>query len=217
MKTYSIYYCRSPFRQDAFQEIIDMLENCLPATSTMAQQQFNRLERWLGSPEVNRLGLLELERGTELRGRELLRLLLQAHVQGRGDGDVGAALKVFEPGRRDEPLLYTHKRIHVRSVLTIFGEISVSRLGYRMPGKPSLHPLDEHLQLPLGTYSYEIQRRLVKQAVQGPFDVRHRNIDRPASLAVLIQRLERGWRGEGSRFGSKCALPLLPGDSCEVR
>ncbi|MGH2747145.1 MAG: ISKra4 family transposase [Actinomycetota bacterium] len=41
---------------------------------------------------------------------------------------------------------------------------------YGRTGHASVHPLDRELQLPARTYSYEIQRRLVKAAVQGPFD-----------------------------------------------
>jgi hypothetical protein len=48
--------------------------------------------------------------------------------------------------------------------------VSVTRTAYGKRGHPSIHPLDAELQLPARLYSYEIQRRLVKAAVQGPFD-----------------------------------------------
>jgi hypothetical protein len=134
----------------------------------LGQQAFWDLERWLCSESSQRLGLLSIERETECRGQELLRLLLQAHIDGRGTGDVGAALRV---GRGEgSEVLYTHKRLHARSLITLFGEVSITRMGYGRPGQPSLHPLDAELQLPGRIYSYEIQRRLVKAAVQGPFD-----------------------------------------------
>jgi hypothetical protein len=136
----------------------------------LARHQFDSLERWLCSEEVGVMGLRGVEVGEELRGRELLRLLLQAHVECRGDGDVGAAIEVLGCGNPHGVELYTHKRMHLRSIVTIFGEVCVRRLGYGMPGEPSIHPLDERLQLPARRYSYEIQRRLVKRAVQGPFD-----------------------------------------------
>ena len=41
---------------------------------------------------------------------------------------------------------------------------------YSSPGQKSLYPLDAVLGLPARSYSYEIQRRLVKAAVKGPFD-----------------------------------------------
>jgi len=60
--------------------------------------------------------------------------------------------------------------MQTRKLVTIFGEIRISRVGYGKRHKISIHPLDEQLQLPGRRYSYELQRRLVKKAVQGPFD-----------------------------------------------
>jgi len=62
------------------------------------------------------------------------------------------------------------RRHHTRHLLTVFGEVSVTRLGYGTPGHQSIHPLDAELGLPGRTYSYEICRRLVRAAVVGPFD-----------------------------------------------
>ena len=125
----------------------------------------------LYSTEAHSLSLRGVEVAEQKRGRELLRLLLQAHVESRGDGDVGAALRVYEPHSPDRQLLYTQKRQHTRHILTVFGEIRVRRIGYRsMAGGQSIHPLDEQLQLPARRYSYEIQRLAVKKAVQGPVD-----------------------------------------------
>jgi hypothetical protein len=43
-------------------------------------------------------------------------------------------------------------------------------MGYGCPSQTSVHPLYAELELPARIYSYEIQWRLVKAAVQGPFD-----------------------------------------------
>jgi len=42
-------------------------------------------------------------------------------------------------------------------------------MGYSRPGSPSIFPLDQALVLPARSFSYELQRRLVKAAVQNPF------------------------------------------------
>ena len=144
--------------------------NATPATSTLARQQFSSLEKWLYSEEVGCLDLSGVELGEELRGRELLRLLLQAHVESRGNGSVGPCLEVLEAGNPKTVVPYSHKRMQERRVVTLFGEICVNRLGYGRRGRMSIHPLDEQLRLPARLYSYELQRRLVKKAVQGPFD-----------------------------------------------
>ena len=137
----------------------------------LARYEFDSLEKWLYSSEARSLPLRGVEVAEQRRGRELLRLLLQAHVESRGDGDVGAAIRVRDPDGSDGHLVYTHKREHTRHLITIFGKIYVKRIGYGMEvGVKSIHPLDEQLQLPGRNYSYEIQRLVVKKAVQGPFE-----------------------------------------------
>ena len=134
-----------------------------------AQQEFNSLEAWLCSEEVQHVSLREVELGQETRGRELLRLLMQAHIHTRGSGDVGSAIRVFESGR-PAGVIYAQQRMRARHIVTLFGEVNIWRIRYGAKGKPGVYPLDEQLQLPPGRYSYEIQRRLVRKAVQGPFD-----------------------------------------------
>jgi len=126
------------------------------------------LERWLAGSSSMRLGLAGVERETECRGRELLRLQLQAHIDRRGTGDRGPVLEASGPDTL--PVRYTHKRLHRRSLVTLFGTVTLTRTGYSTPGRASVHPLDAELQLPARMYSYEVQRRLVKGALQGPFD-----------------------------------------------
>lgn len=134
----------------------------------LGRQSFWSLERWLCSDAAHHVGLAGIEREAERRGRVLLLHLLQAHIDARGTGDLGPALQVTWPGAA--PMLYTRKRLHTRQLITLFGTVTLTRMGYGRPGQPSLHPLDAALQLPARMYSYEIQRRLVRAAIQGPFD-----------------------------------------------
>jgi len=128
------------------------------------------LEDWIFSQETMDLPLDEIEREQEKRGREVMRLMLQAHIQARGVGDIGPAIEVLPSKEEEEPIRLTHRRDHERHEETIFGGVKVHRLGYGLPGQASVHPLDESLVLPERSYSYELQRRLVKAEVQGPFD-----------------------------------------------
>ena len=73
---------------------------------TLARSQFRSLESWLYSEETCRLGLRSIEVGGETRGRELLRLLLQAHINGRGHGDAGPAVELLQSGPGARPMLY---------------------------------------------------------------------------------------------------------------
>ena len=124
------------------------------------------MEAFLARSAKAHAGLPELERESERRGREVCRLALQVHLDTRGHGDVGAALVLDSPAG---PVRLTHKRLHARRLLTIFGEVKLTRMGYGARGQPSIHPLDAQLCLPGRTYSYEICRRLTKAAICGPF------------------------------------------------
>ena len=116
------------------------------------------------------------------------RLLLQAHVRQRGTGDVGPALRVLQASSCS---LFTHRRLQRRTLNTIFGPVNIDRIGYSHPGQPSIHPLDEALQLPARSFSYELQKRLVQAAVQGPL---RESIDRildTSGLTVPMRSLEQ--------------------------
>lgn len=134
-----------------------------------ARREFKALEEWLLSEDSCQLPLHEVEREQERRAREIHRLLLEAHVAQRGTGDVGPAVEVRRASTPDQGTLQTHRRLDPRHPQTIFGEITVQRTGYRCPGSTAVHPLDDQLQLPARSFSYELQRRIVQGAVQGPF------------------------------------------------
>jgi len=75
---------------------------------------------------------------------------------------------------------YTHRRFSVCSLKTVFGPVQLVRMGYSRAGAPSIYPLDQTLAFPARSFSYELQRRLVKAALQNPF---HESVDAIADLA----------------------------------
>ena len=137
------------------------------AMASPALAKFTLLEAWLASTPAAQLPLHSVESEQHVRGREVQRLLLQAHLEQRGHGDVGPALAVT--GSDGVTQLYTHRRLSTRTITTIFGPVEIERLGYSQPGTPSVYPLDQALALPTRSFSYELQRRLVKAAVLNPF------------------------------------------------
>src|SRR5438034_10483881 len=144
--------------------------------TTPAALEFARLEAWLASSHTLQLPLHEIESQQQTKGREVQRLLLQAHIEYRGDGDVGPALLVPQQAGS---VLYTHRRLRTRSLKTIFGPVEINRMGYSRNGAPSIYQLDQTLALPARSFSYELQRRLVKAAVQNPF---HESVEAVADL-----------------------------------
>src|SRR6202051_5086720 len=133
---------------------------------TPAAVEFALLQSWLASGSALQLPLHEMECQQQAKGLEVQRLLLQAHLQQRGDGDVGPALYLQQPNGE---LAYSHRRLGTRSLTTVFGTIELVRMGYSRPGVPGIFPLDRALTLPARSFSYRLQRRLVKAAVQNPF------------------------------------------------
>ena len=157
------------------------------ADATPALIEFSLLESWLASSGALQLPLHQIESQQQARGREIQRLLLQAHLQKRGNGDVGPALQLELP---DGAVLYSHRRLSDRSLTTVFGTVELVRMGYSRPGAPSIFPLDQALALPARSFSYELQRRLVKAAVQNPFLESVQTIAELTGVSVSKRSLE---------------------------
>ena len=155
--------------------------------TTPAAIEFALLQSWLASSSALELPLHHIESLQQAKGREVQRLLLQAHLQHRGNGDVGPALCLQQ---QDGTLLYSHRRLGARSLTTVFGTVEVVRMGYSRPGAPSIFPLDRALALPARSFSYELQRRLVKAAVQNPFLESVQTIAELTGVAVSKRSLE---------------------------
>jgi len=158
-----------------------------PADTSPAALEFSLLQSWLASSTALQLPLHQIESQQHTKGREVQRLLLQAHLQQRGDGDVGPALQLQQ---QDAAVLYAHRRLGTRSLTTVFGTVDLVRMGYSRPGAPSIFPLDQALALPSRSFSYELQRRLVKAAVQNPFLESVQTIAELTGVAVPKRSLE---------------------------
>ena len=129
-----------------------------------ADQDYATITLFLGTKEAHALTHSDLERQLEGMGRELLRKLLQAHLDLR---QPGAAV---EPVRDADGVKRSPTPVQERTVETIFGTVTVSRTGYRSAGTASLHPLDSELTLPVEKYSLEVRRRVAIEAAKSAFD-----------------------------------------------
>src|SRR5256885_1025738 len=103
----------------------------ISADTRPAFVEFSLLESWLASGNALQLPLHEIESQQQARGREVQRLLLQVHLQQRGNGDVGPALYFHQQGGE---LVYSHRRLGTRSLTTVFGTVELVRMGYSRPG-----------------------------------------------------------------------------------
>ena len=160
---------------------------CFPVDNRPALVEFSLLESWLASSTALQLPLHQIESQQQAKGREVQRLLLQAHLQHRGIGDIGPALLLQQA---DVAVLYSHRRLSTRSLTTVFGTVELLRMGYSRPNAPGIFPLDKALALPARSFSYELQRRLVKAAVQNPFLESVQTIAELTGVSVSKRSLE---------------------------
>jgi hypothetical protein len=129
-----------------------------------SRQEFEDIVRNLDSEEARSMTHSELERELEKKGRELMRKLLQEHLESRGPG------QCTQPVRGADGVERTRARLQERGLETVFGTVSVERIGYGREGTDSLHPLDAELNLPHERYSLELRRRVAEEAAKSSFD-----------------------------------------------
>jgi hypothetical protein len=125
---------------------------------------FEELTNRLASREVLGMTHGELERLLDKDGRELIRHLLQDHLDLRGPGEVGGEVVGTHGVRRPHP------RMRERGFETIFGKVTVSRTGYSGHDADTLFPRDAELNLPPELYSHGVQRRVANEAIKTSFD-----------------------------------------------
>ncbi|MEU9887740.1 hypothetical protein [Sphaerisporangium sp. NPDC051011] len=109
------------------------------------------------------------------QGRELLRQLLQAHLDLRAERERQSVECARGQGTTalagaDQMVRRRVESGHHRQLTTIFGTMTVTRCAWRSPGAPNLDPADAQLSLPVGRHSHGLARAAVTEAVRGSFD-----------------------------------------------
>ena len=149
-----------------------------------SREEFEDIVRSLDSKEVRSMTHSELERELEKRSRELMRKLLQEHLEARGPGECA------QPVRGSDGVERSRARPQERKFETIFGTISVDRAGYGQEGSRSLHPLDAELNLPDKKYSLELCRRVAEEAAKSSFDETFESIGKNTGGHVPKRQIE---------------------------
>ncbi|GGL41627.1 ISKra4 family transposase [Planomonospora parontospora] len=144
-----------------------------------AKDTFNCLIRQLADPAAAALSHDLLEDLVAEQGRELLRRLLQAHLDLRAMRERRAALRARRGAGGaggagmigvDEVVRRRLESGHHRQLATIVGTVTVTRCAWRAPGAANLYPADAALSLPAGRHSAGLARLAVREAVRGSFD-----------------------------------------------
>jgi hypothetical protein len=148
------------------------------------RQYFEGIVSLLDSRKGGEMNLSELERELKTRGLELMRRLLQEHVDRRGPG------LVVEPIVGADGVERLRIRPQERKVETVFGTIEERRAGYGQAGVESLHPLDAELNLPPERYSLEMRRLVALNVAKNSFDEAVETIDNATGGYIPKRQVE---------------------------
>ena len=150
-----------------------------------AHEKWAQLIAHLHSPEAHQMSHSDLEALLEVKGRALLRRLLQAHLDERSPGTVA------EPVLGADGRTHTHQRTQTRRLMTIFGEVEVTRTGYGGHGLESLHPLDAALHVPPEHSAHGVRPRVAVEAATPSLDDVVATIATPTGAHVPQRQAEQ--------------------------
>lgn len=150
-----------------------------------SREKFEELAERLRSPASQAMSHSDLERELEAQGRELLRRLYEDHLKLRAPGTVDEPVKGADGQERPQ------KRVHTRTLMTSFGPVEVSRMGYGAEGVESLHPLDAQLNLPPEVYSHRVRQRAAEEAAKNSFDEVVQSLERTTGAKVPKRQAEQ--------------------------
>lgn len=163
-----------------------------PDPYSASRDAFERLISTLADGPAANMSHDELEAQLEQLGRELLRQLMQNHLDQRAREEE-ATLQADEGqppllGAEGQPRT-SRERGHRRLLTCVFGPVRVTRIAYRGRGVANVHPADKALSLPAGRHSRGLARLAVLEAVRGSFDQAAAAIERRCGKVLGKRRL----------------------------
>ena len=150
-----------------------------------SQACFEQIVGWLEGTDASSLTHGELEDDLDRRGRELLRLLLQDHLDLRARREQRTDV-IDSDGLNHGSVEAGHKR----TLATVFGAVTVDRLAYRHRGSPNLHPADAVLNLPEERHSHGLRRLAAIESSRGSFQDAVDAIERGTGVSVGKRQAE---------------------------
>ena len=129
-----------------------------------SQEKFNEIVTKLSSAELLRKEHGEVERLLKVEGFELLRRLMQDHLDLRADRETRIDIVGVDGNERP------HTRPTERQLEMLFGTVRVGRMGYSNKGVSRLHPLDGELNLSPDLYSHGVRRQVAEAGSKESFD-----------------------------------------------
>ena len=161
-----------------------------------SRERFDEMVSFLHAEQAGALEHAELETRLDAQGRELLRQLMQDHL------DLRAAREQRLPEVRDvHEVAHTAVEAgHHRGLHTIFGELDVARLAYRARAAENLYPADAALNLPAERHSHGLRRLAAIEASRGSYE-------------DTVDAIERA---SGQRLGKRQVEGLAARAACDI-
>lgn len=130
-----------------------------------AINHFNNLVLQLQSEGMYNADHAQIEQLILQEGNEVQRLLLQGSLNQASNNE-------------EKANVYDSDGVHLnhvissssRNLMTLFGEVNVTRIGYQQRQKSRVHPLDARLNLGANKYSDGIRSRVLHEVVKGSYD-----------------------------------------------
>ena len=177
-----------------------------------AKEQFEKLIGELRSESTQNVEHGDVESLIAREGNELLRRLMQGYLDQRAEAEEPLAVVVGADGQERR-----YYRARSRELMTLFGVVTVSRLGYSGHRLDSVFPLDEALNLPPDKYSQGLRRKVGLEVAKGSFDEAVMAIEEGTGAKVPKRQTEQLSRAISVDFDEFYAnLPMEPGSGLLV-
>lgn len=165
---------------------ISIIQSSIDETFQTANNQFQALLGHLSSNLTQHLEHGEVENIIKKDGTEILRSILQGHLDLRALNEQQQETVIGTDG-----VIRSHHRMNCsRKLMSLFGEVEVHRIGYAARGKSSVYLMDEELNLSQDKYSHGLQELVMHETSQHSFDEAVANIDRNTGGHVGKRQVE---------------------------
>lgn len=149
-----------------------------------AREKFEEIVTHLQTPVALGMRHEDLERYVTQQGLELQRRLLQDHLDVRA----AAERRVVVVG--NDGVSRREVRSSQRRLMSIVGEVSVTRLMYQAAGVDSRCPQDAALNLPPEVFSLGVRRRVAEEVAANSFEHAMERIDSTTGAHVAKRQVE---------------------------
>jgi hypothetical protein len=177
-----------------------------------SRELFECLVCWLGGEESAGLDHAEVEETLAKDSEEVVRKLMQGHLDRRAAEEERRAAVMGSDGVERR---YCREG-ETRGLETLFGRVTATRMAYETRSAGALMPLDAELGLPLDLYSHGVRRRVAEAAIQMSFDEAAASLARTTGARAPKRQAEELVRRAAANFEEfyerRSHAPQDPGD-----